>query len=67
MVRIDNRVGKIIDINEDVVRSIDYGIIKRIDFIEELDMEVESFSDLGWSVRDNLIVFDEFIVVESSF
>lgn len=66
VVRIDNRAGKITDINEDAVRSIDYGTIKRIDFIEEPDMEVESSSDSGWSVRDNPIASDESTAAESS-
>lgn len=55
-----------IDVNSEGVRRIVDGIGKRIDFNDDVDMDVESFSDLGWSVRDNFIVFDEFVMEESS-
>lgn len=53
--------------NEDASRRVDDGTSKRIDFnAEDADMDVESSSDSGWSVRDNPIASDESATEESS-
>jgi len=64
--RIDGGAGLRTELNEDVVRRVDDGSGKRIDFNEDADMDVESSSDSGWSVRDNPIASDESATAESS-
>ncbi|KAG0558401.1 hypothetical protein KC19_10G025600 [Ceratodon purpureus] len=63
--RIDEKAGKRAESSEDASRRIDDGTGKRIDFNEEADMDVESSSDSGWSVRDNPIASDESVTEDS--
>lgn len=54
------------EFNEDAVRRVVDGTGKRIDFNEDADMDVESSSDSGWSVRDNPIASDDSATEECS-
>lgn len=63
--RIDDGQGERAESSEDAVRRIDDGAGKRIEFNEEADMDVESSSDSGWSVRDNPVASDESVTEES--
>ncbi|XP_024376981.1 uncharacterized protein [Physcomitrium patens] len=63
---IDDGMDKTTDVNSEGVRRIADGTGKRIDFNDDADMDVESSSDSGWSVRDNPIASDESATEESS-
>ena len=57
--RIDDGAGRGAESSGDALRRIEDGTGKRIDFNEDADMDVDSSSDSGWSVRDNPIASDE--------
>lgn len=64
--RIDGGAGLRAEFNEDALRRVEDRTGKRIEFNEDADMDVESSSDSGWSVRDNPIASDESATEESS-